>query len=77
MTIDVFALYLIISQYCLFSPFTCFCFIFVLGQKKILTFSLFSARVPFVFDCAKAERKPKEADGDNKRYFLNVCFLFI
>ncbi len=30
-----------------------------------------------MFDCAKAERKPKEADGDNKRYFLYVCFLFM
>lgn len=33
----------------------------------LVFFLHFSDREPFVFDCAKAEKKPKEADGDDKR----------
>ncbi|KAK7153769.1 hypothetical protein R3I94_007206 [Phoxinus phoxinus] len=35
-------------------------------STTLVAINLKQSREPFVFDCAKAEKKPKEADGDNK-----------
>ncbi|XP_073701762.1 tRNA (guanine-N(7)-)-methyltransferase non-catalytic subunit wdr4 [Garra rufa] len=35
-------------------------------STTLIAINLKHSREPFVFDCAKAEKKPKESDGDNK-----------
>ncbi len=79
LSIDILALYLIISQYCLFAPFICFCFIFVLGQKKKKIVFLF-----FLIESRLCLTVPKLRKNQRKLmviikgiFFVVVCFLFM
>ncbi|KAA0715968.1 tRNA (guanine-N(7)-)-methyltransferase non-catalytic subunit wdr4 [Triplophysa tibetana] len=42
-------------------------------SSTLLAINLKETRDLFVFDCAKAEKRPKEGDGDEKRWVMRRC----